>query len=120
MSDFADSAALKIKLSFGRYPAIGPGKADLLENIKRFGSISAAAKEMKMSYRRAWKIVSLMNGCFEKPLVETFPGGVNGGGAEITEAGEYILKCYRDIEVKTRTAGKQEIAGILSRLKAPG
>ena len=66
---------------------MGPGKADLLDAIRQTGSISASAKLMKMSYRRAWELVDVMNRCFDLPLVQTSPGGAHGGGAQLTELG---------------------------------
>ena len=75
--------------------AIGPGKADLLEAIASTGSISAAAREMGMSYRRAWLLVDTMNQCFIKPLVSTEKGGTEGGGATLTPTGKTVLTKYR-------------------------
>src|SRR6266702_808101 len=69
----------KIRILIGAVVAIGPGKADLLAAIERTGSISAAAREMKMSYRRAWLLVEAMNSAFRQPLVETLTGGDGGG-----------------------------------------
>ncbi|HEY7986776.1 MAG TPA: ModE family transcriptional regulator [Methylophilaceae bacterium] len=113
------SELLKIRISHGSETAMGPGKADLLDAIDQFGSISAAAKHMGMSYRRAWELVDTMNSCFDEPLVKTSPGGTHGGGAQITEFGFYILKCYRDLVVKTRAAAEREIAEFTSHLKSP-
>src|SRR2546430_15821109 len=70
----------KIRILIGAVVAIGPGRADLLGAIARTGSISAAAREMKMSYRRAWLLVEAMNAAFRRPLVETLTGGRHGGG----------------------------------------
>src|SRR5690606_35008407 len=78
--------------------AMGPGKADLLEAIRDTGSISAAGKQLGMSYRRAWLLVDTMNRCFKTPLVETSAGGVAGGGARISVAGEDMLRRYRALE----------------------
>lgn len=78
--------------------AIGPGRADLLQAIARTGSISAAAREMGMSYRRAWLLVEAMNAAFRSPLVETLTGGQGGGGARITGLGEEVLRRYRAME----------------------
>jgi molybdate transport system regulatory protein len=75
--------------------AIGPGKADLLDAIAATGSISAAARQMRMSYRRAWILVDTMNTCFRKPLVDTSKGGAEGGGARLTPMGEKVLARYR-------------------------
>jgi len=110
---------LKIRISHGKETAMGPGKAELLEAIDQCGSISAAAKQMRMSYRRAWELVDTMNRCFDEPLVKTSPGGAHGGGAQVTEFGFYILKCYRDLVVKTRTAAEREIVEFASHLKSP-
>lgn len=78
---------LKVQLYCGDEIAIGPGKADLLEAIAETGSISAAARAMGMSYRRAWLLVDVMNRCFTHKLVETRPGGGKTAGAVLTSAG---------------------------------
>ena len=110
--------AIRIRISLGKLVAIGPGKADLLEMIDQYGSISAAAKQMKMSYRRAWELVDTMNRCFDEPLVKTSPGGSHGGGAQVTEFGFYILQCYRDLIDKTTMVAEKELAAITSHLKS--
>jgi molybdate transport system regulatory protein len=108
---------LKIRLSYGTDTAMGPGKADLLDAIDQFGSISAAAKHMHMSYRRAWELVDVMNRCFTEPLVKTSPGGVHGGGAQLTETGMLVLQRYRELVTKTTLAVAQELADIASQLR---
>ncbi len=89
---------LKVMLFCGEHTAMGPGKADLLEAIERSGSISAAAREMGMSYRRAWVLVDTMNRYWAKPLVETSIGGIGRGGASLTPFGVQVLKAYRELE----------------------
>ena len=84
--------------------ALGPGKVDLLESIGAEGSISKAARESKLSYRRAWNMVDTMNRCFKEPLVTSFTGGKGGGGAGLTPAGEKVIKLYRKMENKANTA----------------
>jgi len=91
-------AKARIRVLFGSAFAIGPGKADLLEAIARTGSISAAARSMKMSYRRAWLLIDTMNQCFRNPVVDTATGGKGGGGARITAFGERVLRSYRAME----------------------
>jgi molybdate transport system regulatory protein len=88
---------LKIRLHCGADIAIGPGKADLLEAIQTCGSISAAARSLGMSYRRAWLLVETMNRCFQEPLVATLAGGRHGGGARLTASGEQVLRAYREL-----------------------
>jgi molybdate transport system regulatory protein len=104
-------SSVDIKLRFAYHDgvsALGPGKADLLDAILEKGSISAAAKKMGMSYKRAWDLVSTMNNSFKQPLVITATGGSHGGGAEVTEFGRDILKRYRDIHLKAMAAVQQE------------
>jgi molybdate transport system regulatory protein len=74
---------------------MGPGKAALLEAVAREGSISAAARALGMSYRRAWILIDQMNRCFTPPLVETQVGGGRQAGARLTAAGEAALTAYR-------------------------
>ncbi len=88
--------------------ALGPGKVDLLESIGREGSISQAAKERHLSYRRAWNMVDTMNQCFKEPLVISVAGGKGGGGAQLTSAGEKIIQIYRKMEKKTDIAARNE------------
>ena len=97
----ASAPALHVKLQIlcGDEIAFGPGKADLLDAIGREGSISAAARAMDMSYRRAWLLVDAMNRCWAAPLVETRAGGVaKGGGARLTERGRQVLALYRALQ----------------------
>ncbi len=94
----------KIRVLVGAVVAIGPGKADLMQAIARTGSISAAAREMGMSYRRAWLLVESLNKAFRGPLVETLTGGGGGGGARLSQAGLEVLRLYRAMEAKAARA----------------
>ncbi|WP_260923665.1 winged helix-turn-helix domain-containing protein [Novosphingobium sp. 9] len=89
---------IKIQLLCGDEIAMGPGKADLLDAIRAQGSISAAGRAMDMSYRRAWLLVDAMNRCWSEPLVRAYPGRARGSGAEVTPAGERVLKAYRQMQ----------------------
>lgn len=88
---------LTFRLLFKDEIALGPGKIDLLQAIDHTGSISAAGKSMKMSYRRAWLLVDVMNRCFTTPLVQTAKGGQHGGGASLTPLGRQVLETYLTI-----------------------
>ena len=79
---------------------MGPGKAALLEAIRHTGSISAAGRELGMSYRRAWLLVDTMNRCFAEPLVEAH----SGSGAKVTAAGEAALADYLALARRTEDA----------------
>ncbi len=100
----------RLRIVMGKGLILGPGKVDLLEAIERKGSISGAAREMDMSYRRAWLLVDALNQMFARPLVIAAPGGARGGGAQITDYGKSVAAAYRRIEQKTRTAIREELA----------
>lgn len=89
---------LKIQLLCGDEIAMGPGKADLLDRIVELGSISAAARAMEMSYRRAWLLVDAMNRCWAEAIVETSPGRAKAGSARITATGRHVLAAYRKLQ----------------------
>lgn len=89
---------LRLRLLFGPEIAVGPGKVALLKAIGETGSISAAARELGMSYRRAWLLCDTMNRCFRSPVVEANPGGRGGGGAQVTALGQEVLARYDAME----------------------
>lgn len=85
---------------------VGPGKIALLEAIGEAGSISGAARVLGMSYPRAWNLVEALDAAIGVPVVTRAPGGVRGGGAELTAAGKAVIARYRALE-----AAAQQIAG---------
>ena len=87
---------------------LGIGKIWLLENIRKTGSITNAAKEMKMAYRQAWQLVEEMNQRAESPLVEKLLGGKGGGGAKLTEAGEKAIAVFYEIEKRIKDFALKE------------
>lgn len=115
----AGAARLRLRLVFRPGAMLGPGKADLLEAIRETGSISAAGRRMKMSYKRAWTLVETLNGMFASPLVASARGGAKGGGAHLTEAGERVLAAYRRIEERSANAAAEDIASLTAMLGDP-
>jgi len=99
----------RLRILLGRSIAIGPGKAELLRLIESTGSISAAAREMGMSYRRAWTLVETMNTAFREPVVTAATGGKGGGGASVTDFGREALKRYRVMEEKAAVSVTTEM-----------
>jgi molybdate transport system regulatory protein len=81
---------------------MGWGRATLLERIDQFGSISAAARSMKLAYRNAWLWVEAMNRLAPSPLVEKSTGGPHGGYARLTEDGRRIIREYKEKRTKVR------------------
>ena len=95
----------RLRVRVGDDIALGPGKVELLEFVQRTGSITEAAKQMGMSYMRAWTLIRTMNGCFKEPLVVAARGGSKGGGgAKLTGTGCQALVLYQQINVKSRKA----------------
>ena len=102
------SATLFLRVRLSKTLAIGPGKMDLLERIDESGSISAAARAMRMSYRRAWLLVEEMNESFRDPVVVSQHGGPRGGGAQLTPSGKTLVDCYRRIQRKAASVTERE------------
>lgn len=100
----------RVRIIFGDEMKLGPGKIDLLEAIGRSGSISAAGREMGMSYRRAWLLVDAVNRLFRRPVVIASAGGTHGGGAELTDFGRALVGAYRRIEARAQQAIREELA----------
>jgi molybdate transport system regulatory protein len=109
----------RLRVVLGPGVALGPGKADLLEAIAEAGSISAAGRRLKMSYRRAWLLVEELNGSFQSVLVAADKGGARGGGARLTELGTRVLKHFRSMERKTRKAIAADLSTLTALAKSP-
>ncbi len=112
----ADSVRLMVRVAFGRHGALGPGKVRLIELIDQHGSITAACKEMGMSYRRAWLLVEGLKQAFREPVLTTQQGGAAGGGCRLTPYGRSILKRYRALESTAREAVADELQALEQEL----
>lgn len=77
---------------------LGKGKVELLKKIDYYGSISKAAKDMKMSYKAAWDIVKEINSLSSQPVIETKIGGLDGGGSRLTPKGKQLIAVFEAIE----------------------
>ncbi len=117
------AAQLSIRIDLANGERIGPGKIALLEAIRSDGSISAAARSLGMSYRRAWLLVEAINDGLREPAVTAETGGQRGGGAALTAVGERVVDLYRGIEAQARTASAAEVRSLVQlmrrRSKAP-
>ncbi len=78
-------------------PFLGFGRIKLLKMIDDKMSINSAAKELKMSYRKAWNLINDMNVMTDVPVVETNIGGKDGGGTKLTEYGKQLIKDFETI-----------------------
>jgi molybdate transport system regulatory protein len=101
-------------------PAIGPGKAALVSHIDETGSISAAARAMGMSYRRAWQLVDALNESFSQPVILTEIGGRRGGGARVTEFGRELVEAYHRMEHKASAVIARDLREFNRHIRRPG
>ena len=111
-------ARFRLRISKGEEIAIGPGKVALLQAIAETGSITGAAKQLGMSYRRAWLLVDDMNRCFKKPVVDSAKGGKEGGGTVVTDIGLEVIRLYRGIEAQAQKAATKDMEKLTRLLAA--
>ena len=105
-------AAVSIRFNLPNGARLGPGKVALLESVHRHRSISAAARDLDMSYRRAWGLIADLNRTFSETVVETFPGRSQGAGAALTPFGERVVALYRTAERRCRKAAGEALLEI--------
>ena len=110
-------ARLKVSIVFESGARIGPGKVKLLESIRDTGSISAAAREMGMSYKRAWLLLDSMNQAFTEAVASAAPGGAGGGGAALTPFGAEILERYRRLHDRAAAMAADDVAALARRAR---
>lgn len=111
------SPHIKLRLEFGDRLVLGPGKAQLLALIEQMGSISAAGREMGMSYKRAWSLIEEMNLALTQPVVISSRGGSGGGGATLTPVGVAVLAHFRRLEALLADQGASELEALSALLK---
>ena len=110
---------LWIKIDFGARGQIGPGKIALLRAVQDHASISAAAKAMGMSYRRAWLLIDELNQTVGQPVVETQVGGSAGGGARLTEQGSRVIDYYELLARRAANGSGDELKAMAALLGIP-
>jgi molybdate transport system regulatory protein len=112
-------AHLKLTLILNSGGRIGPGKAALLESIQSTGSISAAARAMRMDYKRAWVLIDSLNQAFKAPAVKRETGGPGGGGAMLTEVGSDIIARYRRLQAKATKLATADLDALERQARQP-
>jgi molybdate transport system regulatory protein len=98
--------------------ALGPGMAQLLEQVVAHGSIRAAAAAMGMSYRKAWLLIQEMQETFNGAVVTSAIGGSSGGGTRLTDLGSTLLKTYRRIESRATRAAETDLDALAGLVRA--
>jgi molybdate transport system regulatory protein len=108
----------RMRIRNGDAVALGPGKVDLLEAVREYGSISAAARSLDMSYRRAWLLIDELNRSLKSPATRSEQGGQSGGGCTLTPVGETIIRLYRDVEDEARRSCATQIAELMKLIRS--
>ena len=120
MSTSSGIVGVRLRVDIAADCSIGPGKIALLEQIERSGSLSQAARVLKMSYRRAWLLLDDLNRTLGQPVTTASVGGAGGGGAQITPFGRHVIAAFRAIEQAATTAAAQQLDWLLqSGVAAP-
>jgi len=109
--------AVRFRVDFGREGAIGPGKITLLEHIGSGGSLSQAARELGMSYRRAWLLLASLNSSFNERVVLSAKGGRGGGGARLTPFGRLLVRVYRDFDAELQRRAARSFARVAAHAR---
>lgn len=86
----------------------GPGRYELLERIGETGSIAQAAKDMGLSYKKAWAMIDALNTLGKEQYVVTQKGGTKGGGTVLTETAKNVMKAYKRLNDKLLAALAEE------------
>jgi molybdate transport system regulatory protein len=106
-------ARLWVKVVLPGRGDVGPGKIALLKAVRETGSISAAARAMKLSYKKAWQLIDELNGMFKTPVVETHIGGSERGGAAVTALGERLIALYAQASDAANAANAEVLEELL-------
>lgn len=111
MDNFSKDTSVKFRIWVFRdnEKLIGKGRIQLLELIRETGSITNAAKAMKMSYRQAWQMVKEINERAKEPIVEKKLGGKEGGGSIVTARGEYLINTFHELENNVKSFIEMEV-----------
>lgn len=107
---------LRPRLYLGEGLSIGPGKIELLRALGRVRSISAAARELGMPYKRAWMLIDSLNQGFGRPVAETAIGGKGGGGARLTPLGERLVAAYDRLQARLNASARAELDAFVDLL----
>ncbi|WP_149587370.1 winged helix-turn-helix domain-containing protein [Tabrizicola flagellatus] len=119
MADKLPHPSLFLRIRFGGDDMIGPGKAALLDRIAATGSIAAAARDLGMSYKRAWMLIETLNAMFDSPLVESSRGGTGKGGAVLTDRGREVLAEFRAVEQAAAAHAAPHLTRLQGWLRSP-
>jgi molybdate transport system regulatory protein len=105
---------VRFRIDFARHSSVGPGKISLLEAIRDAGSLSQGARNIGMSYRRAWLLIESLKQSFREPVTTASKGGKDGGGMLVTEFGDALIRNYRELERDFATLAERRLHTIVA------
>ena len=105
---------VRFRIDFAEHCSLGPGKIGLLEAIRDSGSLSQGARNIGMSYRRAWLLVESLKQSFREPVTLASTGGKDGGGMLVTEFGDALINSYRELERDLATLAERRFHPIIA------
>jgi molybdate transport system regulatory protein len=105
---------VRFRIDFAEHSSVGPGKICLLEAIRDAGSLSKGARNIGMSYRRAWLLIESLKKSFREPVTVASTGGKDGGGMLVTEFGDALIRNYRALERDFASLAEQRLHPIIS------
>src|SRR5579863_8467496 len=105
---------VRFRIDFAEHSSVGPGKISLLEAIREAGSLSRGARNIGMSYRRAWLLVESLKQAFREPVTVASTGGKDGGGMRVTALGDALIENYRELERDFATLAERRLHPIIS------
>lgn len=112
----ASSPGIRFRLDFHAQCSVGIGKISLLEAIARSGSLSQAARDMGMSYRRAWLLIDSMNADFDTRVISATVGGSGGGGTQLTAFGRDLVQAYRNLEARIAPLAVEHMSEVVTHV----
>ena len=111
--------SLRARIYINGTLAYGSGISALLQATRRLHSLHAASKELDMTYRKALQIVDRAEAVFGKKIIQKRIGGPKGGGSELTEFGEALVKQFSHFEEKLQTFAEESFARSISPMLLP-
>jgi molybdate transport system regulatory protein len=88
----------RFRIDFAAHSSVGPGKIGLLDAVRDAGALSKGARNVGMSYRRAWQLVESLNESFRQPVTVASHGGRAGGGMLVIRFGDPLVRNFRELE----------------------
>ena len=108
---------IRFTIEFAQHSRVGSAEIDLLEAIHNAGSLSQAARDLRISYKHAWLIADSLKYAFQSPVTVARTGGSGGGGVCLTSLGESLVDSYRALEREFAQLAAKGLQGIVPKTR---